>query len=250
MGLELYGRSTALEAILSPVATPYVGLLVTLPIDSAGEVEISPPGYVRVAANAWTTGSINGSVAVTSRSNADVITFGTYAVPVAVKGWAIYDAPVAGNLVASGTLVDAGFNQAGIVVVPAGDDLQFQPGNLNVSIGPDCPIVVGGGTDTCSLIDSITVNGAPWNIGDPPVIVAFPSNPTIVVNLVAPSTDMPGFTVDSGANYANETISDTGPAQFTIDYDVAPAGVQNITFRNATNSPECVYALGDITTVA
>ena len=249
-GLETYGRTQALEALLNLTESTFVGLLDTLPVDSIGEVEISPAGYTRVLNQDWSTTDAGG---VTTRSNVPLISFGPYPTDVSMRGWAIYDAPVAGNLIASGLFFDTGGGQAGEVFVEAGDDIQFQPGQFGVSIGDECPVVIGAaGGDTCSDIDTITVDvgGGPvaWSIGDPPVAAPATSPVTVVITLVAASTDMPGF-VENVTNAAMTGIVD-GAQDFTVTYTTSPAGAQLVTVENTNNSPTCTYDLGPVTTVA
>ncbi len=172
-GMEETARIAALEFLLSPVADVYVSLLEVLPIDGVGEVEVSPPLYVRVSEPNWLTGSIITNV--TTRENIDVVPFGPYSEDVSAQGWGIYDAVVAGNLLFSGGFVDGGFDQAGVLTIPTGDDFQFQAGGLSCSLGPDCPIVVGPG-DPCPAPSfafiTIAFESTPVPIGGPPVGVA------------------------------------------------------------------------------
>lgn len=251
-GIEPYARTAALELLFAPAATNFVSLLDILPIDGVGESEISPAGYTRIAATNWSTTSITGSVGVTSRCNDDVIIFGTYAAEVTTIGWAIYDAVTGGNLLSSGPFVDAGFGLAGLLTIPMGDDVQFQPGDLCMSISQDCPIVAGSAVDVCSLITGITVsvNGsppAPWNIGDPPIIVPLSAVVTVVITLAAPSTDMAGFT----ASISNATPGPFTPgvSDFTLLYlaTALPGLPQVVTVIGPSIMPPCIYALGDVT---
>ncbi len=251
-GIEPYARTAALELLFAPAATNFVSLLDILPIDGVGESEISPAGYTRIAATNWSTTSITGSVGVTSRCNDDVIIFGTYAAEVTTIGWAIYDAVTGGNLLSSGPFVDAGFGLAGLLTIPMGDDIQFQPGDLCMSLSQDCPIVAGSAGDVCSLITGITVsvNGsppAPWNIGDPPTIVPLSAAVTIVISLAAPSTDMAGF----AAAISNATPGPfiPGVSDFTVVYmaSALPSLSQIVTVENLTLSPVCIYALSAVT---
>jgi len=141
-GLEPYGRSAALEFLLSPLSGAHVALLETLPVYGVGAVEIGASGYARQPAVNWISSSITGLPSVSSRCNDDTIAFGPYFDDVKAKGWAIYDALTGGNLIASGAFVDAGYGQAGIITIQAGDDVQFQVGDLCLSLSQDCPIVV------------------------------------------------------------------------------------------------------------
>lgn len=148
-GLEPHGRAQALEAVLSPAANIFVGLLDTMPVNGFGAIEISPAGYARISAANWTTTTIAGASEVTTRCNADNLAMGPYATEVNARGWALYDAITNGNLVASGPFVDAGFGQAGILNIPALDDIQFQPGDLCVTITSSCPVMVA--PDVCPV---------------------------------------------------------------------------------------------------
>lgn len=156
-GLEPYGRSTALEFLFSPISGAHIALLSALPVDGLGAVEINPAGYARQPCAAWSTTSITGLPSVTSRCNASAIAFGPFASDVDVKGWAVYDALAAGNLIASGSFVDAGFDQAGVITIPAGDDIQFQIGDLCLSLSQDCPIVVVGAPVACTVPSVVTL---------------------------------------------------------------------------------------------
>lgn len=254
-GLETYGRTQALESLFNPSETTYVALLEVLPVDSAGEVEVSPTGYARILSNTWTTANADG---VTSRCNAAGVTFGPFPDAYTTRGWAIYDAPVGGNLIASGLFFDTGGGMAGEVSVPINDEVQFQPGDLCISLSQDCPIEFGDGDgdgdgDTCSPIASITVDtgGGPvaWNIGDPPENVAPLGSVTIVVTLTAPSTDMGGFSA-SVTSAASVVLTPLG-AVFTLTYSVPPGpSGQVVTIENLTNTPTCTYALGTVTAVS
>lgn len=251
-GLEPYGRSTALEFLFSPISGAHIALLSTLPVDGLGAVEINPAGYARQPCSSWSTTSITGLPSVTSRCNASAITFGPFASDVDAKGWAVYDALAAGNLIASGSFVDAGFNQAGVITIPAGDDIQFQIGDLCLSLSQDCPIVVSSLGDTCSIITGITVSdsGSPpvsWNIGDTPILVATSAPITVVITLAAPSTDMAGFV-------ATITNASPGPfipgaSSFTVVYASSPipSTSSSVTVENLSLTPVCAYSLGVIT---
>lgn len=156
-GLEPYGRSTALEFLFSPISGAHVAILGTLPVYGVGAVEIAPAGYARQACSAWSSTSITGMPSVASRCNDDAISFGPYLEDVAAKGWAIYDALTGGNLIASGAFVDSGFGQAVVITIPAGDDIQFQVGELCLSLSQDCPIVVEVPAIVCPVPSNVSL---------------------------------------------------------------------------------------------
>lgn len=233
-GIEETARVAALEFLFSPAADVYVSLLEVMPVDGVGEVEISPaPFYARESVTNWATTSIVQNV--TTRENVDAIPFGPYTEDVIAQGWGIYDAVVAGNLLASGPFVDGGFNQFGVLTIPTGDDFQFQSGGLSVSIGPDCPIVVAAQppcpAPSFAFITLPTMESEPVPIGGPPVAV------TAGTNGMNGQVDM-DITFD-GSLYDAEILFDgvpqilpvntipAGPSPHTgweFDYD-QPAGV-------------------------
>ena len=242
MGLELYGRSQALEAVLNVTETTYIGLLSVLPVDSAGEVEISPAGYARILHQDWVTQSIGGDVNQTGRCSVGPIAFPPYGEPVTMRGWGVWDAPTGGNLIASGIFFDTGGGQAGEVTVATGDNIVFNDGDFCIVLGDDCPVMFDSApTFVCSPIAAITVNGSPWNIGDPPIVTG---GATVVIFLAAASDDMPGF-IEFVSNASGVGLV-TGPASFTITYTTNP-GLQSVSVGNGTPTPPCIYNLGPVT---
>lgn len=157
-GLESYAREQVLEDLFNATNAIHVSLLSTLPVESVGEVEVSPAGYVRVSEDNWQTEALN-EVEATIRSNVDNVIFGPYAEEVLVKGWAIYDALVAGNLLATGVFLNAGDNQIITITIPIGDDIQFQPGNLSIGLASNSGL--------CKLV--CTPGAAGWSFPWSPI---------------------------------------------------------------------------------
>ena len=254
-GREPYARAQALEAVLSPATTIFVGLLETMPVDGSGEVEISPPGYARTAVVNWSTTATAG---VTTRCNVDSLALGPYGpAAVDVRGWALYGALTNGNLVASGSFVDTGFGQPGLLTIPAGDDIQFQPGDLCVTIADDCPLVIGSvAPDVCPLPVSAEYEDAAEEIVNVPLLGPPP-------NEGAGNGPLTGFiTMDAafdGADFTAEYFFGLGPAQGSLTPTPAgpgphagwtfvwtQPGVGQVVTVNVTkdSDPGCTFSIG------
>lgn len=136
-GLEQFARERALELLFEEPATPYVALMQSLPLGGVGGVEVSASEYARQLVTKWST---IVQVNATRREAIETVSFGTFSSVVVVQGWAVFDAIVAGNLLASGDIIDTGFGQFGTITVPIGDELQFQAGQFAVTIG-ECTLV-------------------------------------------------------------------------------------------------------------
>jgi len=255
-GLEQYGRAQALEALFNLSATTYVGLLEVLPIDGSGEVEISPPLYSRVLVQDWTTNEDSGT---TSRCNVNAVGFGPYPVDVAIRGWAIWDAPLGGNLIASGLFFDTGGGQAGEVFVDTGDDIQFQPGDFCIALNQDCPVVFNGDGDgdgcpqvlevriydnTNPLLPVLLTTKGP---GDPAYFLGFNANLPIKVEI---DLDQPITIFEWTQTYADGDTPDPPTAQsylsptWTLEYvHPLPGGLGNqiITRHDQTVGGSCTF---------
>lgn len=130
-GLSTYGASQAMAAALPNGTSLYVGLLMQIPTDGAGAglIEVNVAGYERVEHTAWLT--TTGSTTVT-RANDGSVTFPALEESVEdVAGWAIWDAPSAGNLVAFGSFVD-GADAPVTVDFEAGEEPHFPDQELAV----------------------------------------------------------------------------------------------------------------------
>ena len=132
-GLATTGKQTALTYILENGTTYYVALLTTLPTDDDGTalVEASGSGYARKGHSAWMTVDEspewyrvnNGAIAFTALT-ADLDD---------IVGWAIYDAAVAGNLIAWGPLLDVAENEV-TQTFTSGNQPNFVDQELKVGI--------------------------------------------------------------------------------------------------------------------
>jgi hypothetical protein len=109
-GLTDYGEQQALIALLPNGTNVYIGFFTTLPADDGtGGVEASGSGYARVNHAAW----INvAEDPITYRVNNGAISFSALTADLAsIIGWGIWDAAVAGNLIAFGPLLDVSENE-------------------------------------------------------------------------------------------------------------------------------------------
>jgi len=251
-GLEPYGRISALELLLSPLSGAHVALLETLPVYGLGAVEVSPAGYARQPAVNWSTTSITGLPGVSSRCNDDILSFGPFFDDVVARGWAIYDALAGGNLLASGTFVDAGYGQAGDITIPAGDDIQFQVGDLCLSLSQDCPIIVEVSPNICPLpamasFQKPTLEVISVPIGGLPIPLAGGTGPC--VGSVGMSTGFDGsdFTAEFfyGGVLQGPIFPGPGPVPHTqwgfgFTQPVAPGTVVSVTVTK-NSDPGCTF---------
>lgn len=126
-GFSDYGIQAMLGELLPNGTDVYVALLTTLPTayDGTGLVECSGSGYARKAHQAWVT-------SVRTRYNNGAIEFAALSGSLDdVLGWAIYDAAVAGNLLAYGSIKDAGGNAVSLSFI-ATDQPRFVDNELVV----------------------------------------------------------------------------------------------------------------------
>lgn len=138
-GLSNYGAQLAMDAVLPDAAAYHVALFTTLPDEGgAGGVECAGGSYARVAHAAWEDFAHGGDGFV--KANNGAITFPVFTAPFAIVGWGIFDAGVAGNLIAFGPLRD-GDSEAITRNTLAGDQVKFNDNDLKVGIGVD----TGGG---------------------------------------------------------------------------------------------------------
>lgn len=143
--LEPYARTLALETLFSTSSSVHISLLSAMPSGGVGEVEISPAGYARQPAVNWSTVAYDADES-TVRQSTDTITFGPYGTDELTVGWAAYDALSGGNLLASGVYLTIGAGNIQTITLPAGDDIQFQPGNLSIGITSDSNACLIGGS--------------------------------------------------------------------------------------------------------
>lgn len=132
-GLTDYGEQQALIALLPNGTNVYVGFFTVQPTadDGTGGTEANGSGYARKSHNAW----VNTAVApVTYRVNNGAITFTALTADlVGCVGWGIWDASVAGNLVAFGPLLDSGGNEI-TKTFTSGNQPQFLDQELKVGL--------------------------------------------------------------------------------------------------------------------
>lgn len=131
--LSDYGEAMAINAVLPDGVDRWLALFTELPNDGgAGGVEAAGSGYARaLVAGGWTSFSAD----VQGRRLAAAVEF-----PVlnntldGVVGWGIYDAAVAGNLLAFGPVKDSDGTET-TVNLASGDTPRFLAGQLAVGIG-------------------------------------------------------------------------------------------------------------------
>ncbi len=106
-GLTDYGEAQALGALLPSGTNRWVLLYTTMPADDGtGGVEAAGSGYARVAHSAWVDAIVGD---YTYRRNSGAITFAALTGALSgIVGWGISDAAVAGNIVGTGLIRDAG----------------------------------------------------------------------------------------------------------------------------------------------
>lgn len=110
-GLTNYGEQTALEALLPNGTDVYVAFFTVLPTadDGTGGTEASGSGYARKEHQAWIN-TTSGDI--TYRVNNGAVEFDALTADLEdIVGWAIFDAAVAGNMIAFGPLLDVGGNE-------------------------------------------------------------------------------------------------------------------------------------------
>lgn len=106
-GLTDYAEAACLTALLPNGTDVYVGFFTVLPTadDGTGGTEASGSGYARKAHQAWVNTTVGD---YTYRVNNGAIEFTALTADLdGVNGWGIWDASVAGNLLAFGPLLDA-----------------------------------------------------------------------------------------------------------------------------------------------
>jgi len=105
-GITLAQRRTLLGQVLPNGVDRYVGYFTSLPnADGTGGTEASGAAYTRIAHSRWafdTTGYI------IRRINVGPITWPELTASIALRGWGIWDAETAGNLVGFGLLRTSG----------------------------------------------------------------------------------------------------------------------------------------------
>lgn len=122
---------TALELILPDGVDRYVALLVEEPdVVDGTYVEFSDSAYERVAHSAWSTEKIAEGVA--ARQNNGAIVFASMGdADAVVTHWAIFDAAVAGNLLAAGPTLN-GAGEVEPLVINTNDVPRFNSGDLSL----------------------------------------------------------------------------------------------------------------------
>jgi hypothetical protein len=95
--------------------------------------------------------------------------------------------------------------------------------------------------DLCPTVVAITVNGAPWMTGDPPILVNAGSPVEVVTTLSGPLPDAtPLGSTPAGATYA------AGVPSVTWNY-LQPGGPQNCVAAFGTPGSPCVVDIGTVT---
>jgi hypothetical protein len=110
-GLTDYAEQAALEALLPNGTNVWAGFFTILPTDDdgTGGTEASGSGYARKEHQAWINTS---SGDITYRVNNGAIEFDALTADLEdIVGWGIWDASVAGNMIAFGPLLDVGGNE-------------------------------------------------------------------------------------------------------------------------------------------
>lgn len=249
MPLEAAGRAAALEALFNISSNTYVALLEQVPIDGSGEVEVSTPGYGRILVQAWNTVQETG---ITKRCNVFPVSFGPYAAEIAIKGWAIYDQPLGGNLIASGIFFDAGGGQAGIVTVPPGEDVQFGADEFCLILGEDCPIVFESGPECPSVVEvRIYDNTNPLlpvllntkGPGAPAYVLGFNDTRPVLVEIdLDMAVNPPDWTQTYDADLPSPPTSLSYAVQtYTLEY-VSPGGLTLVRTRfDQIPAPNCTW---------
>lgn len=121
----------ALEFILPAGVDRYIGLLVEEPDIVAGTYsELADSEYARVAHSAWTNSDMGDGVA--ARANNGAVVFpGVVDQDTTVTHWAIFDAAVAGNLLAAGPLLNLA-GDAEPQLIATNDVPRFTSGELKL----------------------------------------------------------------------------------------------------------------------
>jgi hypothetical protein len=133
-GISNYSKDRALDLILPQGTTYYVGLLTVLPSDDAGTgmVEATGSGYARKGRSTWLDDTTHDPIYY--RGNASAHIFDVLSADLAdIVGWAIWDAAVAGNLIAWGSLQDIGGNDI-TKTFSSGNQPRFLTGELKVGL--------------------------------------------------------------------------------------------------------------------
>jgi hypothetical protein len=120
-------REAALAAILPANTDRYIALFLGDPIGVGAELTLT--GYARVAFQDWSTSS---TPTISTRSPASAIVFPTVTQAGTADHWAIFDAPVGGNLWRSGRLLDNLGQPLTIVFTGGGDEARFDIGTLRL----------------------------------------------------------------------------------------------------------------------
>jgi len=133
-GLTDYAEVAALEALLPNGTDVYVGFFTVAPTADAGTggTEATGSGYARKAHQAWTNTS---SGDVSYRVNNGAIEFTALTADLTgINAWGIWDAAVAGNLIAFGPLLDAGGSEVSNKTFTSGNQPRFVDQELKVGI--------------------------------------------------------------------------------------------------------------------
>lgn len=118
------GRALMLAGVLPTGVDRYVALYLGNPLDLATPgVEITLTGYARVAHQDWSTSV--PMVGESLRANASIVQFPTITQAGSADHWAIFDAPVGGNLLRAGPIVDVMGVPFAVVFSGLGDDARF-----------------------------------------------------------------------------------------------------------------------------
>ena len=123
--------ATGLERVLPVGSDVYVALHTgEVVISTETGTEVSYSGYARVAFDDWKTNV--GATSVTRTNNTAIVFPAVADGKVTVRWWAIWDAAVAGNLIAAGPIMSAGIaveEECG-----PGDQFRFSAETLSLTV--------------------------------------------------------------------------------------------------------------------
>jgi len=131
-GLSQYGAEQSLLALIPAATARYIALFTSIPdFDGGGGVEASGSGYARKSHSAWATATASD---VTRRSNTGAITFAALTGALnGITAWGMYDAAVAGNLIARDYIRDSNGDAISRDFI-ATDQPTFSDGELKIGI--------------------------------------------------------------------------------------------------------------------
>ncbi|MCY1003983.1 hypothetical protein OV079_23710 [Nannocystis pusilla] len=126
--------AAGLALILPTATTRYVALATAADLLSGSFAELTAPGYSRKAHSAWLT--VVGGGEIRRQSNVAIVFDALPAGATGVTWWGIFDAAVAGNLLAAGPLLNLGGTPQPMTFAP-GDQPRFNIGDLSLIATPE-----------------------------------------------------------------------------------------------------------------